>query len=516
MKQSEVLIIGNSIAGCTTALTLAKQGILVCVVASSKDFSSKNPFKNDDKLLNIPNEVAAKQLRRKVEALHQGACSSRILDQIEKFGIKSSEELIFQELNIHLEREQPEENSDYETLINRDVNSKTIKETLYEELLSQLKTYSNVEILFNLTPIDLITLAQHSQKQNDLYKKPTCIGCYFIDNSTSSIIPILSKETILATNGVENTHLHSIEQSSSSWNCLAIAHRAGARLIHLDQSHWHPFTFYAPNEPLFPIPKQFCKENGELLTHQGTSFMQKYHENTQDVSFDQIAQSIYKEMHSSNSEHLWLDFSSKDLSTLRDSFPSIYEHSFKEGFDLSKDPLPIVPSFSHNSGGIYVDHTGETSIQRLRAVGEVSCTGLQKIEQLPGGKLFESLLWGTICGLDIGHDIKKFSYYLPNIINIEKKISKKTDSLLSHDSSMVEQIMWLYNGPVTSEAHLRRAFNLLQEINHEVETLYHKDEITLSLQMMRNKITTALLITQAKVATYHPPHSLKSQQKVLI
>ncbi len=106
-----------------------------------------------------------------------------------------------------------------------------------------------------------------------------------------------------------------------------------------------------------------------------------------------VTQAIEKEMEKEGSAHVWLSFKAVPEETTRNHFPHTYEECLKEGYDITKEPAPVVPAQHYFMGGIYVDHFSETTMDHLYAVGETSCNGVHGKNRLASNSLLESLVF---------------------------------------------------------------------------------------------------------------------------
>lgn len=79
--------------------------------------------------------------------------------------------------------------------------------------------------------------------------------------------------------------------------------------------------------------------------------------------------------------------------TIREHFPHIYETCLEEGYDITKEPIPVVPAQHYFMGGVWVDLDSRTSMEHLYAVGETSCNGVHGKNRLASNSLLESLVF---------------------------------------------------------------------------------------------------------------------------
>ena len=106
-----------------------------------------------------------------------------------------------------------------------------------------------------------------------------------------------------------------------------------------------------------------------------------------------MANAIFDEMKKEGSEHVWLSLSPIPEEEIKAHFPNIYQHCLEEGYDVTKEPIPVVPSQHYFMGGIDVDKFSKTSMERLYAVGETACNGVHGRNRLASNSLLESLVF---------------------------------------------------------------------------------------------------------------------------
>jgi L-aspartate oxidase len=193
-----------------------------------------------------------------------------------------------------------------------------------------------------------------------------------------------------------------------------------------------------------------------------------------------------------------LDISHKPADQIRERFPGIYAHCLNYGVDITKDPIPVVPAAHYSCGGIAVDEWGRSNLHRLRAVGEVSCSGLHGANRLASTSLLECLVWGTRAGADAAELIARGDdFYFPGIAEWRYEREPVDPALIAQDWLSIQQTMWNYVGLIRSTKRLNRAHEILRELDLEISRFYEKAEISDAMIGLRNGIQTALTILLA-------------------
>jgi len=163
---------------------------------------------------------------------------------------------------------------------------------------------------------------------------------------------------------------------------------------------------------------------------------------------------------------------------------------------MTQQPLPVVPAAHYSCGGITVDSKSRTTICRLRAIGEVACTGLHGANRLASTSLLEALVWGKHCVDDLLHEIQTRNEYFPPIDPWIMSDAVADSALIQQDWMTIKQTMWNYVGLVWDQARLSRSYKMLMELKWEIESFYDRCRLTPELLGLRNGVQTALLITQ--------------------
>jgi L-aspartate oxidase len=374
-------------------------------------------------------------------------------------------------------------------LHHKDQTGLAIMRSLFEELTR----HPNIALHFGVA-VDLITLSHHSKNPTDIYAPPTCVGVYVFENN--KIKTVFAKETILATGGLGEVFLHTSNPKEARGDGIAMAFRAGARVMNLEYVQFHPTTLYVPAERRFLLSEALRGEGARLLDVRFQPFLHKYHEKKELAPRDVVSRAIFSEMVRTSADHLWLDITDKKKHWIKDRFPSIFAHCEEKGFDLSSEPVPIVPAAHYSCGGIAVDLNGKTTIHRLRAIGEVSCSGLHGANRLASTSLLEGLVWAKTATDDLLSSWHDRSDYFPPIEPWQMSHEKVDGALIQQDWMTIKQTMWNYVGLCRDSNRLRRALKMLRELQWEIEQFYERAVLTPELIGLRNGVLTALLIAQ--------------------
>ncbi len=500
MFQSDVLIIGCGMAGCVAALELADQGLSVILIGAAENPMVSNSAYAQGGIIYRGHADSEKLLKEDILEAGAGLCHLPMVDLLVERGPLLVEKLLIEKYGIPFDRTsdgtfalaEEAAHSRSRILFHRDHTGHAIMQALTRAAAE----HRGITFKTNYTAVDLITLSHHSKQMTDIYAPSTCVGAYIMDNAQGKVAIHFAKETILASGGLGEVFLNSTNPKEARGDGVAMAYRAGARVMNMEYIQFHPTTLYHPFERRFLLSEALRGEGAELLSCKGQPFMQRYHERGSLAPRDIAARAIYQEMLQESGEHVWLDISFREASRLKERFPTIYEHCLSKGYDLTRQPIPVVPAAHYSCGGIAVDKESCTTIQRLRAIGEVACTGLHGANRLASSSLLEALVFAKLCADDVVQTVRAQHSPFPEVEEWVMSSEPADKALIQQDWMTIKQTMWNYVGLVRDRARLLRALKMLQELKWEVESFYERCQLTPELLGLRNGVQTALLITQ--------------------
>ncbi len=280
-----------------------------------------------------------------------------------------------------------------------------------------------------------------------------------------------------------------------------MAFRAGAHVINAEFIQFHPTTFFNRSGPRFLISEAVRGDGARLVHADGKPFMQNYQPEWKDLApRDIVARSIHLEMLHNSVPHVYLDLRSYiSPERILSHFPNIVASCRSYGVDPLKDLVPVAPGAHYFCGGVWVDEWGRTTIDRLYAVGEVSCTGLHGANRLASTSLLEGLLWGWRAGQHILSRLKEDSAPNPDDIPAWQGTEPydPDPALVTQDLSVIQHMMWNYVGLVRTTRRLNRALRELRQLEIEIERFYRATRVTDELIGLRNAVRCAIIVTEA-------------------
>lgn len=199
---------------------------------------------------------------------------------------------------------------------------------------------------------------------------------------------------ILATGGIGRVYEFTTNSAIATGDGITFAYEMGAKIKNLSYVQFHPTAFNnRATRECFLISEAVRGEGAYLLNCKKERFMHNYDQRLELAPRDVVSHSIVLESRKQNSTEFFLDISYKDSEFLKNRFPMIYQNLLKQGFDLTKEPVPIFPCQHYLMGGIDVDNNSETSLHNLFACGECSHTGVHGSNRLASNSLLEALVF---------------------------------------------------------------------------------------------------------------------------
>lgn len=261
-------------------------------------------------------------------------------------------------------------------------------EEITSKLLAQVKKLENVEIFEYTTMTDIIE------------EDGRCAGILATD-SDGREITIRADYTIFACGGIGGLYQHSTNFPHLTGDAVEISKKHGIRLEHLDYVQIHPTTLYSTKPGRrFLISESVRGEGAVLLDKNKERFVNEL------LPRDVVTKAIQEQMKKDGTDHVWLSMERIDKETIMEHFPNIYQHCLEEGYDVTKECIPVVPAQHYFMGGLWVDSDSRTSMENLFAVGETSCNGVHGANRLASNSLLESLVFAKRAAKKIESEFK--------------------------------------------------------------------------------------------------------------
>lgn len=495
--KTDFLVIGSGVAGLSFALKAASLGKVLILTKANKDESNTKYAQGGIAAVVSNMDTFESHVADTLDA-GDGLCREDIVRMVVEQGPQRIQELIdygarfdrAEDGTLQLGREGG--HSENRILHSKDATGWEIEHAL----LSSVQNHPNITIEEHFFAIDLITQHHLGQYLNRGTPGIQCYGVYALNIEEKQVVKVLSRVTILASGGAGNIYAATTNPSVATGDGIAMVYRAMGRVANMEFAQFHPTSLYDPGvRPSFLITEAL-RGAGAILRHSysGEPFMHKYDPRKDLAPRDIVARAIDNEMKVSGLDYVWLDATHIDHAELHDHFPTIMERCKSKGIDITKDYIPVVPAQHYTCGGVWVNQDGQTSIGRLYACGEVSCSGLHGANRLASNSLLEGVVYAhnIFEALASGWDNFDFQEHIPEWS--EKGINNTEEWILvSHNYREIQNLMSNYVGIVRSDLRLERAMRRIDLIFKETEEFYRKTKISTELCELRNIITCAYL-----------------------
>lgn len=263
----------------------------------------------------------------------------------------------------------------------------TTGEELMRTIIAATKDLPNVDIIENTS------LAYLDEANNGYYAT-------LLDGDGLHTVAV--SYVIMATGGIGRVYKYTTNSSIATGDGISIAYSLGAKIENLRYIQFHPTGFAGDNcRERFLISEAVRGEGAHLINCEKQRFMHRYDERLELAPRDVVSRGIILESRRTGSDKFYLDITHRDPAFIKDRFPMIYERCLSEGVDMTRDPIPVFPTHHYLMGGINVDLSSRTRINRLYAVGECSHTGVHGRNRLASNSLLEALVFGRRAAEDI-------------------------------------------------------------------------------------------------------------------
>ncbi len=510
--KTEVLIIGSGIAGCISALTIAEKGIEVTLLTPGEDLYTGNTRLAQGGVVYTGPDDSPKTLEKDIFTAGWNYNNKKAVRTLAKYGPEVLKKLLLEKYPIEFQRK-----DDGEYSLTKE-GGHTVNRILYcadhtgksimDVLIQHVKDHPYIRICPHRTAIDLLTNHHHARDNEFRYSLSNkCLGAYVYNEALNIVETFLADFTVLATGGLGQIYLHTTNTPGSIGSGVAMANRAKARVINAEMVQFHPTSFFqrvrTRASRRFLISEAVRGEGAKLVNCYGEPFMHRYDPRSDLAPRDIVTRSILEEMLRTKEECVYLDAANHVEQDLPTRFPTIYGKCMDNGIDINNQPIPVVPAAHYFCGGVLVDEKGKSTLDRLYAIGECSCTGVHGGNRLASTSLLEGMLWGFTSGEDIASRIEKKSRIPKKLLNAvpdwENPGSNENEdpALIAQDWAFLRNIMWNYVGITRSTARLNRALGDLQNLNRNLHSFYKRTPISRPIIDLFHGSQAALIVTLA-------------------
>ena len=375
-----------------------------------------------------------------------------------------------------------------------DATGKAIEKTLESEVRAQ----PNVELFEHHIAVDLLTRAKSKSGAVD---RDRCYGAYVLDRENDRVELFRARFVVLATGGASKAYLYTSNPDISTGDGIAMAWRAGCRVANMEFIQFHPTCLYHPQAKSSLISEAVRGEGGKLKLPNGEPFMERFDERRELAPRDIVARAIDHEMKRLGVPHVLLDISHKAADFVTAHFPNIHRRAQAFGYDMTREPLPVVPAAHYTCGGVMTDLRARTDLGGLYAVGETAYTGLHGANRMASNSLMECLVFARAAADDIAAEAAD-APQPPALPGWDE--SRVTDSdeevVVAHNWEELRRFMWDYVGIVRTDKRLERAKHRVDLLLGEIDEYYGHFRVSNDLLELRNLTTVADLIIRSAQA----------------
>lgn len=422
-KKYDVIIVGNGVAGLFAALHLPKDKDIAIITKGGMEECDSYlaqggicVLKNeDDYAAFFEDTMRAGHYENDREAVDLMIRSSQdIIRELVDFGVEFERkhgEFTYTKEGAHT----ASRILHHEDLTGKEITSK---------LLARVKERENISIYEHVTMVDIL------ERDNVCYGLMVSYDSGFSDDRKTDVIDnpqyntdfgdnegqesnnteeelkdtgnqvkvskIYSDYVIWACGGVGGLYKHSTNFRHLTGDTVAISVKHNIELKDISYVQLHPTTLFAKTSGRrFLISESVRGEGAILLDKDGNRFVDEL------LPRDRLTEKIKEQMAKEGTDHVRLSVTHMDADEVKNRFPNIYKTCKEQGFDITKEPIPVVPAQHYFMGGVKVDIYGHTSMDRLYAAGETACNGVHGANRLASNSLLESLVWAKRSACDI-------------------------------------------------------------------------------------------------------------------
>ncbi|OAX45661.1 L-aspartate oxidase [Paenibacillus sp. AD87] len=480
MVETDVLVIGSGIAGLFTAIKASEQRSVLMITKKSLLESNTRYAQGGIAAVIAEDDSPAYHLQDTLVA-GAGLCRSEAVEALVNEGPDGVKELIrlgtlFDLENGELALTQEGAHSHRRIL---HANGDATGYEIVRALAAQANEHPGIEVWDEHFVIDLIT------------EQGECVGA-LVQKADGSQVFVKAEATVLCSGGAGQLYRYTTNPEVATADGVAMAYRAGAVVRDMEFIQFHPTSLCYPGAPRFLVSEAVRGEGAYLRNVKGERFMERYHAQLELAPRDIVARAIVSEMESTNSTFVYLDITHEPAEMIKHRFPTIYETCMRYGLDMTTDWIPVAPAAHYMMGGVKTDLSGESSIGRLFACGEVSSTGVHGANRLASNSLSEAIVFGRriVDRIQSLPPLASLQTNIPTLTTI-RKIIKEEQKPVSERRLRLQKMMVRQVGLRRNGANLQAAIEKLQqELQFFDQKFTHKEEMEYA-----NLLTCAWLVT---------------------
>ena len=339
------------------------------------------------------------------------------------------------------------------------------------------------------------------------------IGAAGLNIKDTTLIYFKAKATILASGGAGQLFPVTSNTFQKNGDGFAIAYRAGANLIDMEQIQFHPTGMVKPDSKKGVLVTEAVRaEGGKLINKDGERFMARYSPEKMELATrDVVARSIYTEIiegRGSENCGVYLDITHLDDDYIDEKLETMVLQFENVGIDIKKEAIEVAPTAHHFMGGLKINTDASTSLKNLFGAGEV-CGGVHGANRLGGNALADTQVFGKIAGESASEIAHKTSiktnddFVLKEALRIEGLIKK--GSIKANDfKEKIKQLMWENVAIIRDEKSLNYALKELMSMRDDLDSIDVSDEVEYNTSLITaleviNMVEICILIVKSAI-----------------